>query len=280
VLLSPRSPGLLLELARAQRDAGDRRAALASLNEALSAADSPDEEFEVRRALSEHFQSLGRLREARAQADTAYRVSTEFQHEIQQDITRLEMLDLVALTDGPAPALAEASDIQGRLPRPFAGLAAYGPFRVYRALRDPGGLENATMAFREGVARTPFAGSFEDEIAEAEGYVYLWRGECAAAVERLTEATELVPGSLDARLALARARLCSGDLSGASSELESAARLSPADPTLQVLRAEVSLAGGDTVSARRDLDAALDAWAGADPGFGPREEALRLRSAL
>jgi tetratricopeptide (TPR) repeat protein len=277
VLLDPRSPPLLRELAGVRLDLGEREPALEALREALAAADSPDEEFEVRQSLAEHFKSLGRLAEARAQADSAYALAASFQHEIQRNITRLEMLDLVALTDGAAAALAEVPGISDRLPGPFRGLATYGPFRVYLAMEDPARLEEATRAFRSGVSNTPFGDMFGQAIVASEGYTLLWRGNCAEAAGRLEEAILMSPGSIEPQLGLARARLCAGDLAAADSALQGAARLSPANPHLLVIRAEVLAARGDQPGALAALDAALALWAEADEGYGPRETAARIR---
>lgn len=76
------------------------------------------------------------------------------------------------------------------------------------------------------------------------------------------------------------AAVAARDLPQARQWLQALERTEAGDPHTRLARARVLAAAGDTAGARESLAQALAAWAAADPGFPPREQALRLAATL
>lgn len=138
-----------------------------------------------------------------------------------------------------AKAAAEAN------PRSVRAQLALG--RLYAARGDVAGAESAFAAVQR---LDPRAGVAELELAKLQ----LASGGGPAALQRSREALARAPGSLDARLALVRSLLATGDLARADAEI-AALRTTHPDTAAVVLQA------GTLAAARKDFVRARQAFA-------------------
>ena len=115
---------------------------------------------------------------------------------------------------------------------------------------------------------------------EVEGRLSELEGDCEAGLEKYSAALELYPARASLHTKIGRCERKLGRLEEATASLGRALQVRPADAEALLELALVREAAGDREAALEHVDAALEVWAEADPGFEPAAEARALQTRL
>ena len=208
-------------------------------------------------------------------------------------LAELQMLGWIAAERARAGdterAFALLDTMRAELAPPLDGLASFSEAVIHREL----GNEAELAAGIAGVSRLLDSfglGYFEwwRDMMEAESLRLT--GHCNAALPLYESAARSLPEpelfdtirevGTDPLTGQAACLRELGRYDEAEDRLREVLRRIPAEPTAHLELARLEAARGDQAEARQAVDAALLAWADADPGFRPAAEARALREAL
>ena len=277
VVAEPDHVSAHLGLAAALLDTGREAEAATAYERALAAAKTPTE-----RARAFRSRALARLDRGRTRAALA-------------DIDSL-MIALEGLSD-PSNLLAARVELAPRLVEHGEGVRAQASVAAARAhplAGQPGAFRAHVLTYAALVAaeQGDAAGALAT-LADAEREMtalgvsldqtvlpYV-RGTAELAARRPMQAARAFAAHARLNAAdcgnwvrLARAQAMAGQRREALASAERALAMAPADPRAHLVAAR--LHAGEPETVRRHLAAALRAWSGADPGFGPAREARAL----
>ena len=114
----------------------------------------------------------------------------------------------------------------------------------------------------------------------AEGRLSELEGDCETGLEKYSAALELNPAHASLHTKIGRCGRKLGRLDEAAASLASTLKVRPADAEALLELALVREEAGDREAALEQVEAALEVWAEADPGFEPAADARALKRRL
>ncbi|MEJ2339340.1 MAG: tetratricopeptide repeat protein [Gemmatimonadales bacterium] len=280
LVVEPENVEALTALGQLEYAVGRPEEAQARLAEASDAARTPLQRAQVYEALRDLAEWQGRTRQAiqyRAQQMAELEASTF--PPLLAIVNRLTSLDLFVQAGQAGAALDSLASIQEALEPPWDLAGSIGEVVVYRELGDAESLARAV----ERLDRMIQALGFENLRAvseRADGLLMELRGDCARALDRFDEALSLEPTRTEVHTDIGRCERKLGRLDEAAVSLERTLEVRPADPKALLELARVRAESGDREAALERVEAALEVWAQADPGFEPAAEARALHAQL
>jgi tetratricopeptide (TPR) repeat protein len=252
----------------------------ASYDEALEAATTSEQRAAVFEGLKEFHDWRGQVREAieyRARRNEALQHSTR--PPVQTAVERLVSLGLFVRAGEPAAALDSLAAIQRSLEPPWDLLGSLGAVVVFSALEDAERLSEGIMALNRMIATLGFE-NLRTLALEAEGRLSELEGDCELGLEKYSAALELNPARAGVHTKIGRCERKLGRLDEAAASLARTLKVRPADAEALLELALVREEAGDREAAQEQVEAALEVWAEADPGFEPAAEARALKTRL
>jgi len=261
----------------------------AHLTEALNTAETASTRTRVLEVLSLHMDMRGR-------SDSAAALTRELAARTAQTGGRLGELQVLgalavqrARAGDPAGAFALLDTVRAELEAPLHGLVEFFETMVHRELGNEQELAAGVPAVR-GLLESFGLGAlfWWGDILEAESLrlsgrceeaLPLYRSAAGQMQETMLFYTIREMGT-DPFTGQASCLRDLGRYDEAVDQLREILRRIPAEPTALLELARVEVAQGDMDDARLAVDAALVAWAVADPNFRPAVEARVLREAL
>ncbi|MEJ2370991.1 MAG: tetratricopeptide repeat protein [Gemmatimonadales bacterium] len=280
LVIEPENVEALTALAQLEYAVGRPEEAQARLAEASDAARTPLQRAQIYEALRDLAEWQGRTHQAiqyRAQQMAELEASTF--PPLLAIVNRLTSLDLFVQAGQAGAALDSLASIQEALEPPWDLAGSIGEVVVYRELGDAESLARAV----ERLDRMIQALGFENLRAvseRAEGLLMELRGDCARALDRFDEALSLEPTRTEVHTDIGRCERKLGRLDEAAVSLERTLEVRPADPKALLELARVRAESGDREAALERVEAALEVWAQAAPGFEPAAEARALHAQL
>lgn len=280
LLIEPGSIESLVALATLERTTGRMQEAEARYDEALEAANTTEQRAAVLEGLTEFHDWRGQVREAieyRARRNEALQRSTR--PPVQTAVERLVSLDLFVRAGEPAAALDSLATIQGSLEPPWDLLGSLGEVVVFSELEDAERLSEAITGLNRMIATLGFE-NLRTLALQAEGRLSELEGDCETGLEKYSAALELNPAQASLHTKIGRCGRKLGRLDEAAASLASTLKVRPADAEALLELALVREEAGDREAALEQVEAALEVWAKADPGFQPAAEARALKRRL
>jgi len=280
LLVDPGSVESLIALGSLEHATGRMPEAEASYEEALEAANTTDQRAAVFEGLTQFHDWRGQVRNAidyRARRTQELEISTRAP--VQTVVDRLVSLDLFVRAGEPAAALDSLAAIQGSLEPPLHLLGSLGAVVVFSELENAERLSEAVTALNQMIAALGL--EYMRTLAlQAEGRLSELEGDCEAGLEKYSAALELNPSQAALHTKIGRCERKLGRLEEAAASLERTLQVRPADAEALLELALVREEAGDREGALERVDAALEVWAEADPGFEPAAEARALKTRL
>ena len=280
LLVDPGSVESLIALGSLEHTTGRMPEAEARYDEALEAASTTEQRAAVLQGLQQFHDWRGQVREAieyRARRNEMLRRSTR--PPVQTAVERLLSLDLFVRAGKPAAALDSLAAIQGSLEPPWDVLGSLGAVVVFSRLEDAERLSEAITALQRMIATLGFE-NLRWLALEVEGRLSELEGDCESGLEKYSAALELYPARASLHTKIGRCERKLGRLEEATASLGRALQVRPADAEALLELALVSEEAGDREAALEQVDAALEVWAEADPGFKSAAEARALKTRL
>ena len=280
LVIDPGNVDALTALARLEDATGRPGEADARLAEASDAARTPYQRAQVYENLRDLAEWRGRTLEAiqyRAQQIAELEASTF--PPLLTIVNRLISLDLFVQAGQARAALDSLGSIQQALEPPWDLLGSIGEVVVYRELGDAESLARAVETLDRMIQALGFE-NVRSVAMRAEGWLLEIRGDCGPALDRFADALALEPTKEEIHTDIGRCERKLGRLEEAAASLGRTLQVRPADAKALLELARVKSEAGDRAEALEHVDAALEVWSQADPGYEPAAEARALRTRL
>jgi tetratricopeptide (TPR) repeat protein len=280
LLVDPGSVESLIALGSLEHTTGRMQEAEARYEEAFEAASTSEQRAAVFEGLQEFYNWRGQVRDAieqRARRIEALQGSTH--PPVQTAVHRLLSLDLFVRAGEPAAALDSLAAIQASFEPPWDLLGSLGAVVVFSELEDDERLSEAIKALNRMI--TALGYEYIRTLALwTEGRLNELQGDCESGLEKYSAALELTPAQASLHTEIGRCERKLGRLAEATASLGRTLRVWPADAEALLELALVREEAGDREAALEQVNAALEVWAEADPGFEPAAEARALQTRL
>jgi tetratricopeptide (TPR) repeat protein len=281
-LMESENVELIRLLADLHTDTGDFAAAEAAYAQALAAAKTPEQRYEVLRGLRGYHAYRGAYGSALDYQLQAEAEGTAFQPPIAQLQVRLLGLRAYVHAGRAEEALQRLEELTAQMQAPMDALAPIGRISVYEAMGDAEALAVALEDARAMLARTGL-NMLERDIVFGQGRLHEMRDEWEQAVAAFTEELRLSPTDTDVPFQLGRVYRAMGDLDAAEQHLRGTLTAKPSHARANYELALVHEARGRRADAIRHLERAVATWAPADEAYRyarlAREKLAELRQA-
>lgn len=265
-LMDSENVELTRELGDLHADVGEFEAAEAAYDRALAASKTPEQRWEVLRALRHYHAYRGAYSRALDYQLQAEAAGAAFQPPIAQ--IQVQLLGLRNYVDAGQveEALQRLEALAVQLQPPMDALAPIGRIAVHEARGDAEALAIALEDARAMLERTGL-NSLERDVVYGQGRLHEIRGEWQAAVAAYQEELRLTPTDTDIPMQLGRVYRAMGDLGAAERHLREALTAQPSNGRANYELALVHEARGRRAEAITHLERALATWAPADEAY-------------
>lgn len=247
-------------------DIGEFSAAEAAYERALAVARTPQQRYEVLRALRRYHAYRGAYGRALDYQRQLEAVGAEFLPPLAQVQTQLLGLRVSVHAGQGEHALERLESLAGQLQPPMDALAPIGRIAVHEAREDAESLAAALEDGRTMLERTGL-NVLQRDIVYGQGRLHEIRGEWAAALAAYQEERSLAPTDTDVPLQLGRVYRAMGDFRAAERELQATLTARPSHGRAHYELALVYETRGRRADAIRHLERALATWATADEAY-------------
>ncbi|NGX17171.1 tetratricopeptide repeat protein [Wenzhouxiangella sp. XN24] len=265
-LMDPGNVGIINGLADLYADTGEFDAAEAAYERALAGAKTPQQRWEVLRALRSYHAYRGaysRALDYQLQGEAAAAV---FQPPLPQVQLQLMGLRTYVHAGQAETALERLEALSSQLQAPMDALAPIGRVAVHEAIGDAEALALALDDARAMLERTGL-NSLQRDIVFGQGRLHEIRGEWEAAIAAYEEERRLSPTDTEIPLQLGRVYRAKGDLEAAERHLRETLTAQPSNGRANYELALVHEARGRNAKAIEHLERAMDTWAPADEAY-------------
>ncbi|MEX1343849.1 MAG: tetratricopeptide repeat protein, partial [Candidatus Limnocylindrales bacterium] len=269
-------------LAELHADLGGFEAAEAAFEQALAAARTPEQRYEVLRALRRYHAYRGAYLRA---LDYQLQLEAEgaaFLPPVAQVQARLLGLRTYVHAGQAEEALERLAELAGQLQPPMDALVPIGRIALHESMGEAEPLAAALDEARAMLERTGL-NMLERDIVYGQGRLHEIRGEWDQAIAAYEEEFRLSPTDTSIPLQLGRVYRARGDLGAAEKQLRATLTAQPSHGRANYELALVYAARGGRAEAIRHLERALATWASADEAFEyprrAREKLATLREA-
>ena len=276
IIIEPRMPELLGELASLDLSTGRFESALSGYEGALASSRAPAQRTAALEGLREYYRFRGQMEEAIGMADARLDEAHAWQTPMQVVQDRFSDIDLYLDAGRYDEAVALFEELRSQLPPPVSQVPHW-EIHIALGAEDGEAARGAYHAAFDAMEATDF-GVLRPALTGDLGRIEELDGNYDAAVTNYPDAMAQDPGRNFHRRT-GRALRKAGRLGEAEEELREALRLSPAAPRAHLEMALVLEAQGDTARAMEHLRSALAAWEFADESFEPAREARALLGA-
>jgi tetratricopeptide (TPR) repeat protein len=281
-LMESENVQIIKALADLHADTGNFEEAEAAYERALAAAKTPEQRYEVLRALRNHHAYRGAYARALDYQLQAEAEGTAFQPPIAQVQVRLLGLRTYVHAGRAEEALERLEALAAQLQAPMDALAPIGRIAVYEAMGDAAALAVALEDARAMLERTGL-NVLERDIVFGQGRLHEIRREWEAAIAAYQEELRLSPTDTEIPLQLGRVYRSMNDLRAAERQLLESLTARPSHGRANYELALVYDARGRRADAIRHLERAVATWAPADESYDyarlAREKLAELRQA-
>lgn len=280
-LLESGNVSLMIGLADLDADTGAFEAAEAGYGRALEAARTPEQRWEVLRALRRYHAYRGAYSRSLDYQVQSEAVGSTFQAPLGHVQVQLLGLRTYVHAGRGEEALERMDELIARMQPPMDALAPIGRIAVHEAM---GNAERLAEAIRDGRAMLERTGLklLEQDVVYGQGRLHEIRGEWDAAIAAFEEERRLAPQDTEVPMQLGRVYRAMGDLRSAERFLRETLTAQPSHGRANYELALVYEATGRTGDAARHLEQAVATWAPADashPYAGLAREKLAELSA-
>ncbi|WP_420462064.1 tetratricopeptide repeat protein [Candidatus Palauibacter sp.] len=279
IIIEPRMPELLGELASLDLSTGRFESALSGYEEALESSRAPAQRADALEGLREYYSFRGQMEEAIGLADARLDEARAWQAPMQVAQDRFSDIDLYLDAGRYDDAVALFEELRSQLPPPVSDYQVpHWEIHIALGAEDGEAARGAYHAAFDAMEATEL-GVLRPALTGDLGRIEELDGNYDAAVTNYPDAMAQDPGR-NFRRRTGRALRKAGRLDEAEEQLREALRLRPADPRTHLEMALVLEARGDAPGALEHLRSALAAWENADESFEPAGEARALLAAL
>ena len=279
IIMEPRMPELLGELASLDLGVGEFESALSGYEGALEAARTPVQRAAALEGLREYYRFRGQMEEAIGMADAWFDEISAAETPMQVVQRRFSDIDLYLDAGRYDDAVALFEELRSQLQPPLSEYhVPHWQVHIALGAEDIDAARGAHHAALDAMEAADF-GVLRPALTGDLGRIEELDGNYDAAVANYRDAMAQDPGrNLHRRTG--RALRKAGRPDEAEEELREALRLRPADPRAHLEMALVLEARGDASGAVEHLRSALAAWESADEAFEPAREARALLAEL
>ncbi|WP_420635999.1 tetratricopeptide repeat protein [Candidatus Palauibacter sp.] len=279
IIMEPRMPELLGELASLDLGVGEFESALSGYEGALEAARTPVQRAAALEGLREYYRFRGEMEEAIGMADAWFDEISPAETPMQVVQRRFSDIDLYLDAGRYDDAVALFEELRSQLQPPLSEYhVPHWQVHIALGAEDIDAARGAHHAALDAMEAADF-GVLRPALTGDLGRIEELDGNYDAAVANYRDAMAQDPGrNLHRRTG--RALRKAGRPDEAEEELREALRLRPADPRAHLEMALVLEARGDAAGAVEHLRSALAAWESADESFEPAREARALLAEL
>lgn len=265
-LLESESVEIITALATLHADVGEFEAAEAANARALAAARTPEQRYEVLRALRRYHAYRGAYGRALDYQHLAENEGASFLAPITQVQVRVLGLRTYVEAGRAEEALERLGELVGQLQPPMDALAPIGRIAVYEAIEDAASLAVALEDAEVMLERTGL-NVLEHEIAFGWGRLHEIRGDWDAAIAAYQDELRLSPTDTAIPLQLGRVYRAMGNLEAAERHLKATLTAQPSNGRANYELALLYIQRGRRADAMRHLERATDTWAAADEAY-------------
>lgn len=263
-------------------DIGEFEAAEEAYSRALAAAKTPEQRYDVLRAIRRYHAYRGAYDRALDYQLQMEAEGSAFLAPVTQVQARILGLRTYVQAGRTEEALERLAELSGQLQPPMDALAPIGRMAVYAAMEDAESLTVALADAREMLDRTGL-NVMERDIVYGQGRLHEIRGEWEAAVAAYEDEFRLWPTDTEIPFQLGRVYRAMGDLAAAERHLRATLTAQPSHGRANYELALVHEARGRRAEAIRHLERAVGTWATADEAYPypqlARQKLAELREA-
>ncbi len=279
LVLEPGDTEALIDLARTATAIGDFQSAEANLAEALDAAATPSQTFQVQAARQAYSQRRGRIGEAVENMERAWAAAERALPPLGTFQRKLDDVTLYVTAGRTDTARALLAEIRSQLSPPLDLFLALGELELAIELENPADLELALVAMDSLISGLGLE-IFMPRAVYGRGRLLELRGELEEAIVAYERALELRPSHFGWQLDIGRCYRRLGQYDKAIDHLQRGLNVEPYAPRTNLELARVYKEMGRDREAAEHLDRALKTWENADSSYEPAREARALRSEL
>jgi len=265
-LMESENVELINGLADLDADIGEFEAAEAAYQRALAAARTPEQRYEVLRALRRYHTYRGAYVRALDYQLQLEAEGSAFQAPLIQVQAQLLGLRTYVYAGRDEEAVQRIEALAGQLQPPMDALVPIGRIAVHEATGDAESLAVALEDARAMLDRTGL-NMLERDIAHGQGRLHEIRGEWEAAIAAYQQELELSPTDTEIPLQLGRVYRAMGDLGAAERQLQATLTAQPSHGRANYELALVFDELGRPADAIHHLERALATWAPADEAY-------------
>ncbi|HEX7237965.1 MAG TPA: tetratricopeptide repeat protein [Gammaproteobacteria bacterium] len=279
LLLEPGNTELLVRLAQLDQRVGNFAAAESGLKAALAAAPSPNARANAWGALHLYYRVQGQTTAALEALAKRVEESAAFLPPVQIAVLRLTSLDVYFDTGREADVRAILDEYGGQLQIPVSVVANLAELQLALANRDVPAAEKLLATVESMIAANQLE-RFRDQAVGASARLAGLKGEWQRAYDLRQQYLRANPTDAFVHTGIAECLRELGRLEEAEKSIRRTLELIPGSANANVELARVLTARGDAAGARAALERALAIWSSAEPDFEPANEARALLAAL
>lgn len=257
---------LITGLGDLHADIGEFEAAEAAHRRAIAAARTPEQRYEVLRAIRRYHAFRGAYQRALEYHLQLLAEAATFQPMVVQSQLQLLGLGVYVRAGRTEEALAYISELAGQLQPPMDALVPIGEIAVYEATEDAEALAMAVDGARMMLEHTGLK-IMEGDIVFGQGRLHEIRGEWQAAIAAYEAQRHLEPTDTDITLQLGRVYRAMGELAAAERYLQETLTAQPSNGRANYELALVYAERGRRADAIRHLERAMTTWEPADETY-------------
>ena len=274
-VIEPTDVSIFLRLGDVDIELGNFDRALDQYNEALLIAKTPQERSFVYDALESFYKKRGQIRKSIENMNKKFTEQTKFLNPINlliEQISEMSLSKYVMIGD-TSEAFNKLRIFESKLSPPWSKTSALGYLDLYIELED---VENTKKSIEsvEELIRIFGEESKRNIVYHAEGRINEWKGDYIEAILSYYSELEYKPTDVKILIDIGRCYRKVGNYSKAKKLLQTVLKIFPFSPKAHYEIAQVYIDTGDKGKSQYHLNITLNIWKGADPEYGPAEEAL------
>jgi tetratricopeptide (TPR) repeat protein len=279
LIIEPTHVEATVESALLYRSQGDVARARRLLDDALSAARTPEDQARVYGGLQALFDFRGQLTAAVDAVQKREAATAQFMAPVQMLSLRMSQLGTYVRAGQTPRAEAILADVRASLSPPLDDFWRLGQLELGLATRDSAMIAEASVGVR-GIIDGLGYRFLESNLLRGSAMLHELRGDWAGAMREHERFREQEPSDLSVIRNLARCLRQLGRLPEAQAMIDEHLRSIPYSPESGLEAARIRLAAGDTAAARVHVQRAVDMLVEADAGYPVAADARQLLAEL